>query len=202
MKKVLLALVMGLTGTAAMADIPDGNVYIRNIIYGGPGCPQGSVSQLVSPDKQSFTLLFDEYAAEIGPGIPRLKNRKSCQLAVDLSFPSGWSFSLATLDYRGFASLDSGVTGTQVASYYFQGQGYTGTFSTDIRGPYDDNYQVRDQIGLNAMVWSPCGATRALNIKTEVRLAARSSASKGVMTMDSVDGEVKQVYGLNWRRCN
>lgn len=200
----LLTLTLGLgvsVSTFGYADSPSG-VYIRKIAYGGNGCPQGSVSEIMSPDATAFTLLMDEYIAELGPDVPRRDNRKSCQLAIDIVVPPGWSYSIATFDYRGYANLDRGVQGMQVASYYFQGQGGTGTFSSVVNGAYNDSYQFRDTIGLNAVAWSPCGAARALNVKTEVRLQARNAMARGSMTVDSVDGQVAQVYGLQWRRCS
>lgn len=33
-------------------------VYIRNITYGGLGCPQGSVGQFLSDDRDTCALLF------------------------------------------------------------------------------------------------------------------------------------------------
>lgn len=201
-KGLIVGAMLWTTGAMAYYDVPADNVYINRIVYGGNGCPQGTVSELVSPDKQSFTLLMDEYIAELGPYIERAANRKSCQIGVELVVPAGWSYSVATIDYRGYANLDPGVTGTHMASYYFQGQGTTGRFASNFAGPYVNNYQVRDTIGLEAQVWSPCGQTRALNIKSEVRLAARNRNAQGVMTVDSVDGTVAMKYGIVWRRCH
>ncbi len=71
-----------------------------------------------------------------------------------------------------------------------------------MRGPIDLNYQIRDTLGLTALVWSPCGAQRALNINTEIRTDNSAFSSRhGLMTTDSIDGEVKLIYGLTWRRC-
>lgn len=204
MLATVMSAVIACGNDQAMAqDAPsNGEVYIRNIKYGGTGCPQGSVSEMVAPDNQAFTLLFDSYVAELGPQVSRLKNRSACQIAVDLAVPQGWSYSIATLDYRGYANLDADVIGTQVASYYFQAQPRTWSFSTDIYGKYDDAYQVRDNLELQASEWSPCGGTRALNIKSEVRVRGSRSTSKGILTIDSIDGHVQQVYGLKWRRCS
>lgn len=201
-KGLFIATVAWTSTAMAYYDVPADPIYISRIIYGGNGCPQGSVSELVAPDRQSFTLLMDEYIAEIGPYIDRRDNRKSCQIGVELVVPAGWSYSVATIDYRGFADLDRGVTGTHMASYYFQGQGATGQFASHFAGPYANNYQLRDTLGLEAQVWSPCGQTRALNIKSEVRLASRARNAEGVMTVDSVDGTVAMKYGLAWRRCH
>ncbi len=186
----------------AMAELgPDpSSVRINGISYAGSGCPAGSVSQNLSEDAKAFTLLFDSYVAETGPGMPLSLARKNCQVVVDLRFPQGWSYSLFTVDYRGYARLESGTSGQQVSSYYFQGQPKTGNLRTTYYGPAERDYQIRDTLGLDALVWSPCGANRALNMNTQVRVTAPSQR-RALMTIDSIDGELKHIYGVKWRRC-
>jgi hypothetical protein len=186
--------------SAAFADVPS-YVRIRNISYAGSGCPAGTVAENVSSDLKAFTLLFDSYIAEIGPGISARENRKNCQVLVDLDFPGGWSYSIVDVDYRGYVSAERGVTATQASAYYFQGQGATGRLTTDMRGPIDRDYQIRDTLGLNALVWSPCGAQRALNINSQVRLSSTNRRASGLITLDSIDGQVSHIYGLQWQRC-
>lgn len=197
---IFVSLVSLLLSGSALADSPS-YVEIDNISYGGTGCPAGSVSENVSDDYQAFTLLFDEYVAEIGPGISRREARKACQITVDLKFPQGWSFTIMDVDYRGYASLDRKVTGTQQSDYYFQGQRGSARLTTNFRGEMDEDYEINDKLGLSAVVWSPCGANRALNIKTQVRLASRDRRASGLMTVDSVDGELSHVYNIKWKRC-
>lgn len=175
-------------------------VHIQNIAYAGSGCPAGSVSELMAPDAKAFSLLFDSYVAEAGPGIPLSQNRKNCQVAVDLRFPAGWSFTVFEVDYRGYAKLDRGATGTQKTSYYFQGSGTTANLASDYYGPFDNDYHIRDTLGLSATVWSPCGAVRALNMNTQVRVSAPSSR-RALMTVDSIDGQLTHIYKLQWRQC-
>ncbi|MFW7380677.1 MAG: DUF4360 domain-containing protein [Oligoflexus sp.] len=178
-------------------------VNISRISYNGSGCPLGTVNENVSTDRQAFTLTFSEYAAEAGPTLALSAQRRNCQVTVDLNFPSGWSYSIVSIDYRGFAFLDRGVRGTHAASYYFQGQGQTARSSTTLRGFFNDSYFVRDVLGLNAVVWSPCGARRALNINSEVRVDNRFNRNaEGLMTVDSIDGQVIHTYNLAWRRCS
>ena len=70
---------------SAYAQAPDpSQVYIRGINFAGSGCPAGSVSTNVAPDAKAFTLLFDQYIAEGGPGVPASSTRKNCQVLVDL----------------------------------------------------------------------------------------------------------------------
>lgn len=175
-------------------------VKINGISYAGSGCPAGSVSQLLSDDAKAFTLLFDSYVAEAGPGMPLSMSRKNCQIAVDLRFPQGWSYSIFTVDYRGYAKLDPGTTGQQVSSYYFAGQTKTGNLRTNFYGPTERDYQIRDTLGLDALIWSPCGANRALNMNTQVRVTA-SGRQRALLTIDSLDGELKHIYGIKWKRC-
>lgn len=92
------------------------------VSYGGTGCPQGSVASIISDDRQTMTLIFDSYVASIGKGVAVTENRKNCQLNIDLHYPGGFQYSIFSADYRGYAALDKGVTGTQKSTYYFSGQ--------------------------------------------------------------------------------
>lgn len=175
---------------------------IRGMSHAGSGCPAGTVAQNLAPDLKAFTLLFDSYIAEAGPGISFAQSRKNCQILLDMNFPQGWSFSIFKVDYRGYANLDRRVTGIQKSTYYFQGQRLGPSFQTSLRGPFDNDYSRRDTLGVSALVWSPCGAQRALNINTQVRINnRRNRGGQGLMTLDSIDGQVKHIYGIRWRRC-
>lgn len=198
----LLAAAALLTSTAnAYAEAPS-EVKIQSISYAGSGCPAGTVAENLSPDQLAFTLLFDAFIAEAGPGVPVREKRKNCQLLVDLRFPPGWTFTIASVDHRGYAALERKVIGTHKASYYFQGQAATGSVVTTLKGPKDVDYHLRDLVGLSSVVYAPCGARRALNINTQVQVdnSANKRAS-GLMTVDSIDGQVAQIYHLKWSRC-
>ncbi len=185
----------------ALADYPS-SVRVRNISYAGSGCPAGTVAQNLASDFSAFTLLFDQYAAEVGPGVPFSLKRKNCQLNIDLEVPSGWSYTLFSVDTRGYVALQPGVSAIQQSTYYFQGQLQSARLRTTMVGPLDQNYSARDQLGLGSVVWSPCSAVRSLNINTEVRADnSFNPAGQGMITIDSIDGDFKLVYGLRWKRC-
>lgn len=198
--KAGLALIVASIGATAFADAPE-YVRVRSISYAGSGCPAGSVAENVSMDRQAFTLLFDSYIAEIGPGVSVREKRKNCQILVDLDFPQGWTYTLADVDYRGYVSLERGVTGEQSSAYYFQGQGATARLTTQMRGPKDEDYQIRDTLGLSAVVWAPCGARRALNINSQINLTSTNRNASGLITNDSTDFHLTQIYNLKWQRC-
>lgn len=96
-------------------------VHINGVTYGGTGCPQGTVGVAISEDRTTMTLIFDSYVASIGPGIAVTENRKNCQLNIDLLYPTGFQYSVFSADYRGYAALDKGITGTIKSTYYFSG---------------------------------------------------------------------------------
>jgi hypothetical protein len=175
-------------------------ISITGITYGGTGCPQGTVSQQLNADKTAFTLLFDQYIAQMGPGLGFSGARKNCQINVALRIPQGWQYSVATVDYRGFMNLQAGVNAKQTASYYFQGSLATCRKETNFYGPAQRDYTLRDSFDVNTLVWSDCGAKANVNINSALFVTGPSGRS-GIITTDSIDGKVKQIYGLSWRRC-
>jgi hypothetical protein len=84
-----------------------------------------------------FVFSFDRFVATVGPSVEVAEKRKFCTLTVELDFPEGFSFSVADVDFRGFADLGAGIVGTQRASYYFAGfpPGREPEFKTVLRGP-------------------------------------------------------------------
>lgn len=109
--------------TPIVLTAPNPNdVYIKSFAYAGTGCPAGSVANATDATKQVLTLLFDDYVAAIGPGTSIQDRRKNCQINLDIHYPGGFQFSLFSADYRGYQDLEKGVTGEQVANYYFSGE--------------------------------------------------------------------------------
>jgi hypothetical protein len=204
LKKLVMvgsAFAMLTAASSAFAQGPD-YVRVRSINFAGSGCPAGSVATNVSPDRQAFTLLFDSYIAEVGQGVSPREKRKNCVVNVDLDFPSGWTYTFFTVDYRGYVDLASSMVGTQQTSYYFQGSSATARLASNISGPAARDYQIRDNLAITSLVWSPCGASRSLNMNTEVRIDnSRNPRGQGIMTLDSIDGQLKHIYGIRWRRC-
>jgi hypothetical protein len=180
---------------------PDVNeVYIAGITYGGSGCKQGTVSAAFTQDRKTVTLLFDEFIAQTGRGTKPTDARKACQINVDMRYPSGWSYSIMKVDYRGYVGIPAGFSAVQTSTYYFSGQSGQYVAKTSFRGPKYDDYKVTDQFPVEKYDWSPCGSVQRGNIKASVELRGDGSKS-ALMTVDSIDGKVQQLYGIQWRRC-
>lgn len=95
---------------------------ISKVGTGGTGCPQGTVSTIISDDRSVVTLIYDSYVASIGPGIAVTEQRKNCQLTLELEYPGGFQYSILSADYRGYANIEKGITGTLKSTYYFAGK--------------------------------------------------------------------------------
>lgn len=121
------AAILALSALAASAPTPQNGpsgheVEISAVTYGGTGCPDKTVQGLLSDDRTTITLSFDQYTVQSGPNIAATERRKFCQLQLKLKYPSGFQYSIFGADYRGYASLESGVSGTAQSTYYFSGQ--------------------------------------------------------------------------------
>jgi len=194
---------LGASVVSAQAAVPPpGTVTISSISYGGSGCPQGSVGNFISADRTTYTLIFDSYVVETGPGKPITGARKNCQINVNLHYPAGYQYSLYSQNYRGFVKLDPGVRGFQQATFYFSGSAAQASTSTNFQGPASKDYLITDTIPFSSQVQSPCGQEGALNINTQIRLDnSGNPQGSGQMTTDSIDGKVQLKYGLAWKKC-
>ncbi|MEU5885515.1 DUF4360 domain-containing protein [Streptomyces sp. NPDC047461] len=184
-------------------DPPPDKIVIKVATVNGSGCPAGTTAVAVSEDNTAFTVTYSDYLAQAGGNSDPTAFRKNCQLNLIVHVPQGFTYAIASADYRGFAALQSGASATQRASYYFQGSPNTASRTHPFSGPYNDNWQATDTTDWAQLVWAPCGVQRNFNINTELRVnAGTSSASKvSFMTMDSTDGDISTVYHMAWKEC-
>lgn len=104
---------------------PPDKIVIDVATVNGSGCPAGTAAVAVSEDNTAFTVTYSDYLAQVGGGSNPTAFRKNCQLNLIVHVPSGFTYAIAKADYRGYASLQSGASAVQRASYYFQGSSQT-----------------------------------------------------------------------------
>lgn len=227
---VAVATLLGVTASVVYADAPEpGSVSIADISYRGSGCPQGSVAYNLSPDAKAFTVLFDNFIVEAGEENQR--DRKRCNVNLDMNVPSGWSFALFCVEFRGFADLEEGLVGEQTSRFRFGRSWMRPLGKMKLEGSYADDYQKVEQIPLSSYTWTPCDSSRTkrLQLQTEIAITPdrghggrgnpwwrrgrggrgggrgghgnEPEPKYGVMTVDSIDGELAHHYGIAWRRC-
>ncbi|UUN27578.1 DUF4360 domain-containing protein [Streptomyces sp. FIT100] len=197
-------LVAGTPGTASAGIVaPPDKIVIEVATVNGSGCKQGTAAVAVSPDNTAFTVTYSDYLAQVGGDSAPTDFRKNCQLNLIVHVPQGFTYAVASADYRGYASLQQGATAVQKASYYFQGSPDTAARNHPFNGPYNNNWQATDETEWGQLVWAPCGVKRNFNINTELRVNAGTSgpSQTSFITMDSTDGEINTVYRLAWKEC-
>jgi hypothetical protein len=187
--------------SSSAAEGPSEQITVGINTINGSGCPSGTAAVAVNADNTAFTVTYSDYLAMAGGGAGAADFRKNCQLNLDINVPSGFTYAIASVDYRGYAYLADGATGMERAGYYFQGSSDTSYSTHEWDGPYDDNWQATDSTEWAELVWAPCGEQRNFNINTELRVYSNGSDSTSLMTMDSTDGAVSTVYHLAWQEC-
>lgn len=167
--------------------------------YGGTGCPAGSASVALSPDRQSISMLFDQYVVEAGGR--KTIDRKNCNIAVPVQVPQGYSVAVFAIDYRGFAALPSGARAQLSVNYFLAGQGRGVRTTKNFRGPYSNDYLTTDRLGMESVVWTACGANTILRANTSMLAQTNGRREQALATVDSADIQAGLVYHLPWRRC-
>lgn len=183
---------------------PTESIVVDLVTVNGTGCPAGTAAVAVSDDNTAFTVTYSDYLAQVGVGASATDFRKNCQLSVQVHVPSGFTYAIAQVDYRGYAYLEAGATGIEKASYYFQGMSQTTAVSHAFVGPVDDNWATTDTADLIAASYLPCGEQRNLNINTELRVnggTSDTSSTTSLMTMDSTDTAISTMYHFSWMEC-
>lgn len=200
MKKLLSLILLASTLWApAHANLND--IQLGEPGYGGSGCPAGSAMATLSPDKKSLSIIFDEYVVEAGAVNRKRLARKNCSIAIPVHVPQGFSVSIIDVDYRGYVSLPSRAQARFSAEYFFagiRGPQFTKTF----RGATDEDYVLRNKLGVHATVWSKCGADVNLRVNSSMMVRVRSTRDDALATVDSADFNAGIKYQLQWKRCN
>lgn len=168
--------------------------------YGGTGCPAGTVSVTLSPDAKSLSLLFDQYQVAVGGETGKSFDRKSCNIAIPVHVPQGMSVSVLKIDFRGFNYLPQSATSQFNVEYFFAGTRGP-AFQRRFRGPLDEDYLINNQLTVQSMVWSGCGAD--VNLRTNSSMRVKTVSNREAMaSIDSEDVNAGIIYQLQWRQCS
>ncbi|KAJ3269548.1 hypothetical protein HDV01_001310 [Terramyces sp. JEL0728] len=175
---------------------------IKQILYGGSGCPQGSSSAYITPDRSAFHIEFAHLTASSGNGTKITDSRKNCQVSVEFDYEAGWQFSLAGVGFTGTLNLQPGVTAVEKTSYYFQGESDTANFAHTFTGPAQGDFNLVDIVPLDQPVWSGCTNDVGLEINTKVQIVnSTTTGPVSSITTSSETGFILQSYTFNWQKC-
>lgn len=195
-------LMMLLAVTVASTSFAQDDIQLGIPGYGGNGCPSGSASVTLSPDNKSLSIIFDEFITEAGPGVGKTLDRKSCNIAIPVHIPQGFSVSVIGVDYRGFVSLPSRRSFAQLKAEYFLAGSRGPIYRKRFRGSQDTDYLFSNDITAQAVVWSACGADVNLRVNASMLLKNGDRYDDALATVDSADVSSGIIYQLQWKRCH
>ena len=171
---VLIALAIG----AASAQTTAPAITFGDAGYGGSGCPDGTAMVIKSPDGQSASLVFTEYA--VGDN-GRAVDRKTCAIAIPITVPAGTSVAIQSLAVRGHADLPADVDGTLTVEAFFAGT--TGpSQETPLSG--DKDFVALTHPAEADLQWSACGADTNLRVNTSLRTRGDKDAKAQVRAIN------------------
>ncbi|HEX6353183.1 DUF4360 domain-containing protein [Actinophytocola sp.] len=200
---VALTSVFALPGTAVAEAPPGGRITLDVQTVNGSGCPPGTASVAVLSDNTGFRVTYREFLAEAGGNVDPVDFRKNCQINVLVHVPQGFTFAIASADYRGRARLEAGATALQRTNYYFSGSPANHYVDHSFSGPLSGTWQTTDATPVTQLVYAPCGESRNVNLNTELRVNEGSvNANKtSAMSMRTTEGNVDTIIHFAWKEC-
>ncbi|MGZ3723437.1 MAG: DUF4360 domain-containing protein, partial [Bdellovibrionales bacterium] len=105
------------------------------------------------------------------------------------------------IDYRGFTGLPAGGRANLSVDYFLSTGGRGLHTSKTFMGPLSSDYLKSDDIGVQAVVWTACGADTILRANTSMLVQSNSAGQEAMGTVDSADISAGLIYHLQWRRC-
>jgi hypothetical protein len=198
--RTMLFLFSSLVTLSLYASVED-DIYLGTPDYGGTGCPAGSAGVVLSPDAKSLSILFDSFSAEAGGSTGKTFNRKTCNIAVPVHIPQGYSVSIFQVDYRGFNSLPYGAYSRFNVEYFFAGSNGP-AYEKRFDGPLEDTYLINNTLTASAVTWSECGQSVNLRANTGMYVKTNSARQQALATVDSADVRAGLDFNLQWKRCD
>jgi hypothetical protein len=185
--------------TPTSTAVPSGNITVQVVANNGSGCAPGTASVHADANKTGFRIRYSDFLAEAGGSAAVTDRRKNCQMSVLVTVPAGWTFAIASVNYRGRARLNSGASGLHRTTYYWQGSSRSESTEQEFTGPFHGFWSSHDVAPV--LIYSPCGDERILNVNTELRVDAGGSTSRSSLSLRSAEGDVDTLFNIEWAQC-
>jgi hypothetical protein len=201
---VLAAAALALSTLVVPAsDPPPEPVTAEVVTVLGGACPEGGLTISVDPKNTSFTLSSVGsgwvYVAS-GPGTTFRDERKPCLLGLRINPPEGYTYAVGTAEYSGYAHLEKGARARFEPYFYFQGMSETNRRQFQFEGPLFDNWYATHHVGMDELLYLPCGTKRNLNMNIEMR--AYKGTSDRRLTNYLFRNAEQVTYALHWKKCS
>lgn len=162
------------------------SIKVTNLSYAGSGCPSGSVSVIMTPNKGAINAVFDHFfsAFEDRPD----HKVKRCKFAMNVSIPNNKRVRLRQVRLRGFVDLPVNSNAKIVRSYRFDGA--TKRLTSTWKGKAFRVINRREPFNTT---WSKCGKDVRLEVDSMMELKSRAT-SLSQIGIDSFDHLMTRDY--------
>lgn len=176
-----IALVLAISKAAQAQTFEMGEARFQ-----GNGCPSGTATAVVSPDRNEISILFDRFSVELSAN--RNVNIATCQLIVPLyNITPGYAIEAVSFDYRGFANLPKGAA-LLTSDGFISARGNAGVRKEKIVGTGD--FFISQRV-LQSRPGRKCAKSNTEQINLQVSLALNSGKqgrqTEGLVTLDTAD---------------
>ncbi|MFC4050091.1 DUF4360 domain-containing protein [Actinomadura syzygii] len=176
---------------------------IEIVSINGSGCAPDKTAAFLVWGKDGFVIDYRDYTAQVGGSSKPADARKNCQLGLKVPTRQNSTYAISQVDYRLTPNLQAGATATLKAEHNFLGSDRSDVKTFSMAGPFNDQYQIVEQVPTTDLVWKVCGDTRPIGIYTELRVTPGTSDHSKVssVSMNFLDGTLQTTYHLVWKEC-
>lgn len=212
MKYVTLIMISLFLVGCGSGDAPE--VTVNSVSHNGTGCPTGTSSIILTPDRKTVSVLFDgEYEAVAGAGSGEdaasdvSEDRTACNIAISLHIPSGYQAFLIGAGYRGELSLPVGGEAEFSREYFFAGS--RGQVVKENWNGEVENEEIRffDELFADSNFYAACGEDVILRANSSLSISAPVAGETALIQLDSFDYQNQNYrtqfdYLFNYEKCS
>jgi len=158
-------------------DAMQPHVKLANVQYVGNGCPKGSVSVSMTPNKGAINSVFDDFFAKFS-GKPNQLVRR-CKLTMQIQLPNNKRARLRQVRFRGFVDLPINAHARIERNYRFGNK--TTRVSNNWKGK---SFQVLNRREPFNTTWAECGKTINLEVDSMLELVSKAK-EESIVGVDS-----------------
>jgi len=183
----LLASVFHAEAAPTNSPRQSGLVQITSVSPQGPGCPTGSFSISISPDGSVASVSFTKYNTHVSQTDLSAHRELFCDLSLTVRYPLGCTAAVLDATYRGFAQLQSGVTGT-FSTQYNLSPGTTGanppatSFTSQASGGVGSPYVKEDKVATTERINTDNQRNVSLIARTRIFVVSSGPTLSGTLT--------------------
>jgi hypothetical protein len=142
---------------------------IESISFNGSGCAGGKGTGYLVQNDILWLKFADDQKAKTGPDTSLSASRRNCAATIKFK-DSHRSYAVDAVAFYVEADLPEKTSANVSVTWFYAGQGQTGSFSKTLNGDYSGVWTNTFKGAVSGDVWKPCGADRTLTVNGAIRV--------------------------------